>query len=72
MFKICGRSIQRVIKVNVFHYMNNTHCIVEHCAVLIPVGHNNQTINQDLLFVWPCIIDTNNIDSQPDATITAY
>jgi len=25
-----------------------------------------------LTFAWPCIIDTNNIDSQLDATITVY
>jgi hypothetical protein len=25
-----------------------------------------------LIFVWPCIIDTNNIDNQLDATITVY
>ena len=25
-----------------------------------------------LIFVWPCIIDINNIDIQLDATITAY
>ena len=29
-------------------------------------------ISIHLIFVWPCIIDTNNIDNQPDATITVY
>jgi len=27
--------------------MNNTHCSVEHCVILIPTGYNNQTINQE-------------------------
>ena len=31
-----------------------------------------QTWRVSLVFVWPCIIDTNNIDSQLDATITVY
>ena len=26
----------------------------------------------DLIFVWLCITDTNNIDNQLDATITVY
>ena len=26
----------------------------------------------DVTFIWPCIIDINNIDNQLDATITAY
>jgi hypothetical protein len=26
----------------------------------------------NLIFVWLCIIDTNNIDNQPDATIMVY
>lgn len=38
--------MQRIIKVNVSQYMNSTHCGVERCVVLIPIGHNNKTIYQ--------------------------
>ena len=28
--------------------------------------------SRNLIFAWPCIVDTNNVDNQLDTTITVY
>jgi len=40
----------------------------------IKLIHNwfQRQVHVHLIFVWPCIIDINNVDNQLDATITVY
>ena len=33
---------------------------------------NSESVILNLIFAWPCIIDTNNIDSQLEATETVH
>jgi hypothetical protein len=42
------------------------------CVVCLRCKYLVEKVSLSLIFVWPCIIDTNNIDNQVDATIMVY
>jgi ABC-type Na+ transport system ATPase subunit NatA len=54
--------------------VNTSHKVAPACnttdSFTLLADGTNQQLN--LTFVSPCIIDTNNVDSQLDATITVY
>jgi hypothetical protein len=42
------------------------------CLILNINSLQSFVTSESLIFVWPCIIDTNNIDNQLNATITVH
>ena len=70
----CGQRLERANSRNVvYNPINiNTQCKPPDNRFWFDQRNHYKSKVVVLIFSWPCIIDTNNIDNQLDATITVY
>jgi hypothetical protein len=74
-FHTCGKSLKTVLLVYMIrdpgHYNLCTLLYVQSRCFFWETKQSQMTV-LNFMIAWPCIIDTNNIDNQIDATITVY